>query len=57
MICIIWYGWNNKMYYESEQEINKVLQELNIDILEIDDIYMPTDEDINCIYELYDIFE
>lgn len=45
------------MYYESEQEIDKLLQELNIDILEIDDIYTPTGEDINCIYELYDILD
>ena len=44
------------MCYESEQEINKLLQELNIDILEIDDGYTPTDEDITCIYELYDIY-
>ena len=45
------------MYYESEQEIDKLLRDLNIDILEIDDIYTPTGEDINCITELYDIFE
>ena len=44
------------MDYTSEQEIDKVLQELNIDILEIDDGYTPTDEDITCIYELYDIY-
>lgn len=45
------------MYYENEQEIDKLLQELNIDILAIDDTYTPTDEDINCISELYDIHE
>lgn len=45
------------MYYDNEQEIDKLLQELNIDILEIDDIYTPTDEDINYISELYDIYE
>ena len=45
------------MDYKNEQEIDNLLQELNIDILEIDDIYTPTDEDINCIYELYDILD
>ena len=44
------------MDYTSETEINKLLQELEIDILEIDDGYTPTDEDITCIYELYDIY-
>ena len=46
-----------EMDYESEIEINKLLQELEIDILEIDDTFTPTDEDINCISELYDIYE
>ena len=44
------------MNYETENEIDKLLQELNIDILDIDDTYTPTDEDINCISELYDIY-
>lgn len=45
------------MYYDNEQEIDNVLRELNIDILEIDDGYTPTDEDIIYISELYDIYE
>ena len=44
------------MFYENEFEIDQLLQELNIDILDIDDGYTPTDEDITCIYELYDIY-
>ena len=45
------------MYYNNEAEIDKLLRDLNIDILEIDDTFTPTGEDINCIYELYDIYE
>ena len=45
------------MFYENEIEIDQLLQELGIDILDIDDGYTPTDEDINCISELYDIYE
>ena len=45
------------MNYETETEIDKLLQELNIDILEIDDIYTPTEIEEKGIDELYDIFE
>ena len=45
------------MYYENEQEIDKLLRDLNIDILEIDDTFTPTEIEENGIYELYDIFE
>ena len=45
------------MYYESEQEIDSLLQELNIDILEIDDTFTPTEIEENGITELYDVLE
>ena len=45
------------MNYETETEIDKLLRELNIDILDIDDTFTPTGEDINCIDELYDILD
>ena len=45
------------MYYESEQEIDNVLRELEIDILEIDDGYTPTEEEEKGISQLYDIYE
>ena len=45
------------MYYETETEIDKLLQELNIDILEIDDGYTPTEIEENLLSELYDVFE
>ena len=45
------------MYYETETEINKLLQELGIDILEIDDTFTPTEIEENMLSELYDIFE
>ena len=44
------------MDYENEREIDNLLLELNIDILDIDDGYTPTDEDITYIFELYDIY-
>lgn len=45
------------MYYENETEIDNLLRELNIDILEIDDGYTPTEIEENLISELYDMFE
>ena len=45
------------MNYESEQEIDKLLRELEIDILEIDDTFTPTEIEENGISELYDIYE
>ena len=45
------------MNYESEQEINNLLRELEIDILEIDDTFTPTEIEENGITELYDIYE
>ena len=45
------------MYYESEQEINNLLRELEIDILEIDDTFTPTEIEENGITELYDILD
>ena len=45
------------MYYETETEIDNLLQELGIDILDVDDTFTPTGEDINCIDELYDILD
>ena len=45
------------MYYNNEQEIDKLLRELEIDILEIDDGYTPTEIEENMLSQLYDIFE
>lgn len=45
------------MYYDNEQEIDNLLRELEIDILEIDDTFTPTEEEENGIYELYDILD
>ena len=45
------------MNYESEQEINNLLRELEIDILEIDDTFTPTEIEENGITELYDILD
>ena len=45
------------MYYESEKEIDNLLRELEIDILEIDDTFTPTEEEEKGVYELYDIYE
>ena len=45
------------MNYESEQEINNLLRELEIDILEIDDTFTPTEIEENGITELYDVYE
>ena len=43
--------------YENEQEIDRLLRDLNIDILEIDDGYTPTEVEENMLDQLYDIFE
>lgn len=45
------------MYYDNEAEIDNVLRELEIDILEIDDGYTPTEVEENMLDQLYDIFE
>ena len=45
------------MYYNSEREIDRLLRELEIDILEIDDGYSPTEIEENMLDQLYDIFE
>lgn len=45
------------MYYDNEQEIDKLLRELEIDILEIDDGYTPTEIEENMLSQLYDAFE
>lgn len=45
------------MYYNNEQEIDNVLRELDIDILEIDDGYTPTEIEENMLSQLYDIFD
>ena len=45
------------MYYDNEAEIDKLLRDLNIDILEIDDGYTPTEVEENMLSQLYDRFE
>ena len=45
------------MYYENENEIDNLLQELGIDILDIDDGYTPTEIEENMLSELYAIFK
>ena len=45
------------MNYENENEIDRLLQDLNIDILEIDDTFTPTEIEENGISELYDILD
>lgn len=45
------------MYYDNEMEIDNVLRELEIDILEIDDGYTPTEIEENMLSQLYDIYK
>ena len=45
------------MYYNNEMEIDNLLRELEIDILEIDDGYTPTEVEENMLSQLYDRFE
>ena len=45
------------MYYESETEIDNLLQELGIDILDVDDGYTPTEIEENMLTGLYDMFK
>lgn len=45
------------MYYDNEMEIDKLLRDLNINILEIDDGYTPTEVEENMLSQLYDRFE